>query len=466
MSLTKLPPIRFSPEINGYFLKYYTQSKWQIICDALSTAPTMSFMRIVSEPREEVQQVVQSFVDEQCKDKQWPLAMKVTQHSILPDVLCIPVEGPFDIKQYEKEVVVDIFAGTSILRGADIFAFASPFEIQKLTNTSLNLKVEKGEEVAVMVDIDGSCKRGSLKEYKGSKIFIGNGRMEMSRAQIFQSNPLELSGIGVTMTFPLYRTLSLSTNPQLSSLVFLQNLPSILTTHLLSPQPGDLVLDMCASPGGKTTHIAQLLQNNGMVIALDRSVKKVEKLLETVKACGVENVVRCFVLDATKAHLLSTDELARFSVEDIRSGMRTMVKGFPEQTFDRVLLDPPCSGIGQRPIFIPPNQSITYLATVQPDYQKKLFKSAFALLRPGGTLVYSTCTINPLENEHVVGWALREFSDYLILVEPEIKIGEPGLRNAGLNEEERHRVQRFEPGIAGGEETIGFFVAKFKRIEK
>ena len=148
---------------------------------------------------------------------------------------------------------------------------------------------------------------------------------------------------------------------------------------------------------------------------------------------------------------------------------------------------------------------------MQPDYQKKLFKSAFALLRPGGTLVYSTCTvsreiclnkvvttllndvpyllymclcvsmclcasyacvcvylcyhaqINPSENEHVVAWALREFSDYLILVESEIKIGEPGLRNAGLNEEERHRVQRFEPGIAAGEETIGFFVAKFKK---
>ncbi|CAG8535001.1 4702_t:CDS:2, partial [Paraglomus occultum] len=274
MSLARLPPIKFSPEINGYFLKYYTQSKWQIICDALSTTPTMSFMRIIYNSREEVQQVVQSFVNEQCKDKQWPLTMKVTQHSILPDVLCIPVEGPFDIKQCEKQVVVDIFAGTAILRGADIFA-PGVLAVQSDPETdeyeSLNLQVEKGEQVSVMVDIDGSCKRGSLKEYKGSKIFIGNGRMEMSRAHIFQSNPLELSGIGVTMTFPLYRTPSLSTNPRLSCLVFLQNLPSILTTHLLSPQPGDLVLDMCASPGGKTTHIARLLQNNGMVIALDRS---------------------------------------------------------------------------------------------------------------------------------------------------------------------------------------------------
>ena len=82
MSLTKLPPIKFSPEINGYFLKYYTQSKWQIICDALSTAPTMSFLRIISNSREEVQQVVQSFVDEVRFTYPWVFPHKIIEYAI------------------------------------------------------------------------------------------------------------------------------------------------------------------------------------------------------------------------------------------------------------------------------------------------------------------------------------------------------------------------------------------------
>jgi len=87
------------------------------------------------------------------------------------------------------------------------------------------------------------------------------------------------------MTQPLYRTPSISTSlsSQLSSLIFLQNKPSILVGHLLNPQPGDNIIDMCASPGGKTTHIASLLQRNssrnsqridksidGIIIATDR----------------------------------------------------------------------------------------------------------------------------------------------------------------------------------------------------
>jgi len=185
-----------------------------------------------------------------------------------------------------------------------------------------------------MVDVDGNCRRGYLKNYTGRKLFIGNGKMLMSRHEIFSSNPSELSGIGVLMTQPLYRTPSISTSlsSHLSSLIFLQNKPSILVGHLLNPQPGDKIIDMCASPGGKTTHIASLLLQNsshnsdkssdGIIIAIDRS----------------------------------DNDVVTFNLKDLKCG--DQIKGFPKESFDRILLDPPCSNLGKTERIIKRNYSI------------------------------------------------------------------------------------------------------------
>jgi len=276
------------------------------------------------------------------------------------------------------------------------------------------------------------------------------------------------------MTQPLYRTPSISTSlsSQLSSLIFLQNKPSILVGHLLNPQPGDNIIDMCASPGGKTTHIASLLQRNssrnsqridksidGIIIATDRSKQKIDKINQNAVKCGVKHLVKSFVLDATKA-ILSDNDVINFNLEDLKCG--DQIKGFPKESFDRILLDPPCSNLGQRPNFSI-NVKLSDITITIPDYQKKLFTSAYKLLKPNGILVYSTCTFNPAENEQVISWALKNFSD-LTLIEPEIKLGDPGLEDAGLNETQRFMVQRFDPGIKSGYDTIGFFIAKLKKV--
>ncbi|RIA93621.1 S-adenosyl-L-methionine-dependent methyltransferase [Glomus cerebriforme] len=449
----------FSKEINDFFLNYYTINQWEDICSSLSIPPCMTYIRINSRDENDIDKIyniLQEIINEQCRNKGWD-EIKIIKHEILSDVLCIPIYGPFnDIIPYDKEIIVDKYAGTSILRGADIFA----------PGVLASRPVEAGENVAVMVDIDGNCHRGYLKNFTGKKLFIGNGKMLMSRHEIFSSNPSELSGIGVLMTQPLYRTPSISTSlsSHLSPLIFLQNKPSILVGHLLNPQPEDIILDMCASPGGKTTHIASLLQRNsridkfidGIVIATDRSKQKIDKINQNAVKCGVKHLVKSFILDATKA-ILSNNDVINF--KDLKCG--DQIKGFPKESFDRILLDPPCSNLGQRPNFSV-NAKLSDITITIPDYQRKLFTSAYKLLKPNGILVYSTCTFNPAENEQIISWALKNFPD-LSLIEPEIKLGDPGLKDAGLNESQRFMVQRFDPGIKSGYDTIGFFIAKLKK---
>ncbi|KAF6131823.1 NOP2/Sun RNA methyltransferase 6 [Phyllostomus discolor] len=117
--------------------------------------------------------------------------------------------------------------------------------------------MKAGDVVSVYSDIKGKCKKGA-KEFDGTKVFLGNGISELSRKEIF-SGPPELKGIGIRMTEPLY--LSPSFDNVLPSYLFLQNLPSAAVAHILDPQPGEKILDLCAAPGGKTTHIAALMHD-------------------------------------------------------------------------------------------------------------------------------------------------------------------------------------------------------------
>ncbi|KAI5084594.1 hypothetical protein GOP47_0000763 [Adiantum capillus-veneris] len=143
------------------------------------------------------------------------------------------------------------------------------------------------------------------------------------------------------------------------------------------------------------------------------------------------------------------------------------VKGFLPHTFDRVLLDPPCSALGLRPRLFAGLETIEGLRR-HAIYQKRLFDQAVQLCRPGGIIVYSTCTINPGENEAVVRYALDTYG-CLSLIHQSPYLGEPGLIGTLddgvsckklLKEEEKYLVQRFDP--SGPLDTIGFFIAKFQ----
>ncbi|MCO5586447.1 hypothetical protein L7F22_040387 [Adiantum nelumboides] len=143
------------------------------------------------------------------------------------------------------------------------------------------------------------------------------------------------------------------------------------------------------------------------------------------------------------------------------------MKEFVPHSFDKVLLDPPCSALGLRPRLFAGEETIEGMRR-HAVYQKRLFDQAVQLCRPGGIIVYSTCTINPGENEAVVRYALDTYN-CLSLVHQSPYLGESGLTGMLddgvsckelLQEEEKHLVQRFDP--SGPLDTIGFFIAKFQ----
>ncbi|XP_032205444.1 tRNA (cytosine(72)-C(5))-methyltransferase NSUN6 isoform X3 [Mustela erminea] len=275
-------------------------------------------------------------------------------------------------------------------------------------------------------------------------------------------------GIGIRMTEPIY--LSPSFDNVLPSYLFLQNLPSAVVAHVLDPQPGEKILDLCAAPGGKTTHIAALMHDQGEVIALDKISKKVEKIKQNALLLGL-NSIKAFCFDGTKALKLDM-------VKDAEGK-----PPFLAESFDRILLDAPCSGMGQRP-----NMACSWTlkeVTSYPPLQRKLFTVAVELLKPGGVLVYSTCTISLAENEEQVAWALRTFP-YLQLQPQEPQIGGEGIMGAGLSLEQLKQLQRFDPSVVplrdtdidslrdariedmiwlANKDCIGFFIAKFVKCK-
>ncbi|XP_063466220.1 tRNA (cytosine(72)-C(5))-methyltransferase NSUN6 isoform X7 [Symphalangus syndactylus] len=386
------------------------------------------------------------------------LSVPILQHPDLQDVLLIPVIGPRkNIKKQQCEAIVGAQCGNAVLRGAHVYA-------PGIVSASKFMKA--GDVISVYSDIKGKCKKGA-KEFDGTKVFLGNGISELSRKEIFSGLP-ELKGMGIRMTEPVY--LSPSFDNVLPRYLFLQNLPSALVTHVLNPQPGEKILDLCAAPGGKTTHIAALMHDQGEVIALDKIFNKVEKIKQNALLLGL-NSIRAFCFDGTKAVKLDI-------VEDTEGE-----PPFLPESFDRILLDAPCSGMGQRP-----NMACTWslkeVASYQP-LQRKLFTAAVQLLKPEGVLVYSTCTITLAENEEQVAWALTKFP-CLRLQPQEPQIGGEGMRGAGLSCEQLKQLQRFDPSAVplpdtdvdslrearredmlrlANKDSIGFFIAKFVKCK-
>jgi 16S rRNA (cytosine967-C5)-methyltransferase len=156
-----------------------------------------------------------------------------------------------------------------------------------------------------------------------------------------------------------------------------QSRGAMLVARTLAPRPGERVLDLCAAPGGKSTHLAALMEGTGEVVAVESNRRRAGALVRTAERLGAANV-RVERADAAVAR--------------------------PEgAVFDRVLVDPPCSGLGTlqaRPDLrwrVGPD-AIDAMARAQAD----ILAAGAAALRPGGVLVYSTCTISPIENEHVI----------------------------------------------------------------
>jgi len=222
--------------------------------------------------------------------------------------------------------------------------------------------------------------------------------------------------------------------------VYVQGLASMTAALALAPRPGERVLDLTAAPGGKTCQIACLMEGRGEILANDRSRKRFFRLRANLEQQGVE--------------------MARLS----RRRGETFGRTHPE-AFDRVLLDAPCSGEARARAGDPDSLSdwkpkkIKRLA----GEQQGLIISAVRGLRPGGVLVYSTCTFAPEENEAVVHRALRRFAGELALEEIDLDLPErsPGLLG--------WRGRDFDPSLScalrilPGPDVQGFFLARLRK---
>jgi 16S rRNA (cytosine967-C5)-methyltransferase len=172
-------------------------------------------------------------------------------------------------------------------------------------------------------------------------------------------------------------------------LLTIQDESSMLVAHALGIKEEEVILDACAAPGGKTTHIAEKLANSGKVISLDLHEHKVKLISENAERLGLENI------DAQKMD------------------SRQVADQFDKESIDRVLLDAPCSGLGvmrRKPDmkYTKKEQDLSQLQTIQ----LSLLESVAPLLKAGGTLVYSTCTVDREENEEVIEKFLHEHPEF------------------------------------------------------
>lgn len=217
---------------------------------------------------------------------------------------------------------------------------------------------------------------------------------------------------------------------------YVQDAASMIPPIVLDPKPGDNVLDMCASPGSKASQIAQMMKNRGCLVANDYKGIRLAPLGINMQRMGVTNVII------------------------------TLMEGwyFKGYEFDKILVDVPCSGTGTV------RKSLKTLTEWSPGLikhltgaQRKLLETAFKNLKKGGVLVYSTCSVEPDENEGVVSWLLEKYDNAQVVSVkvPGLKISEPILE---------FEKQKFNPQVDNclriwphDNDTEGFFVAKIKR---
>ncbi len=189
---------------------------------------------------------------------------------------------------------------------------------------------------------------------------------------------------------------------------YVQDLSSMVPPLILNPQPNELVLDMAAAPGSKTTQMAELMNNTGTIVANDVSDGRIKALAANVERLGITNV-QIVKGDAT---------VRKFNI-----------------VFDKVLLDAPCTGEGTLRK-TPKTKMPTLKDHIRMSkLQKKLLKNAVLHLKEGGYVVYSTCTFNPLENEDVVKFGVNELN-----LEP-VEINPPVPHTKGVKEWMGHNFE-------------------------
>jgi NOL1/NOP2/sun family putative RNA methylase len=237
--------------------------------------------------------------------------------------------------------------------------------------------------------------------------------------------------------------------------IYLQSIASMLPVFVLEPESDEIILDVCAAPGSKTTQIAMMMENTGKIFAIEQNQIRFDKLMHNCKLQWA-SIIEWVKMDAR--HFLS-DTGGAVVVSHIDSDI----------CFDRILLDAPCSAEGR--IFLDNEKTYGFWSldniVKKAALQLELLLQAFEKLEEGGVLVYSTCTLAPEENEWVITELLKTHTNAIL--EPiDIGLGDkswwtPGLVSFGRNtvySPELLKTVRILPS----DETEGFYIAKIRKI--
>ena len=214
--------------------------------------------------------------------------------------------------------------------------------------------------------------------------------------------------------------------PLQEGLCQVQDESSMLVAHVVAPQAGEFIIDCCSAPGGKATHMAALMKNQGCIVAGDIYEHKLERIAENAVRLGI-NIIETKLMDARRVGTL-----------------------YPEQA-DRVLVDAPCSGLGvlRRKPDARWNKTAAEIDAL-PALQLEILASAAQAVKKGGVLVYSTCTIEREENQDVVKAFLAAHPEFVLENTGDFL---PGKKRA-------EKMVQLYPHIDG---TDGFFIARMKK---
>lgn len=225
---------------------------------------------------------------------------------------------------------------------------------------------------------------------------------------------------------PLTRTESFK-----EGLFYVQDKASCFAAEAANPKPGIVLLDVCAAPGAKTTYLAQLMQNCGVIYSIDYSSRRMKVWKDEVNRMGIE-IAEPIIADACNPSPVAAEA-------------------------DMVVLDPPCTSTGAFGKAPSAKWRLTYRSVERmAQIQWQMFGNYAEKVKPGGTLIYSTCSITVEENEMIIERFLKHFPDFKIAEITSLDMGFPGLR--GLK-----HCRRLYPHT---DQCNGFFIAKLIRLEK
>lgn len=330
--------------------------------------------------------------------------VEVYRDELLEEALYFPVRGPFRVEELKISVVADKYAAESVYLGSDLYA---PGVLK------CDPSVEAGAEVVIRAP---------------NGVPVANGVAMMSCKEMLGRR----RGLAVKVTKSVYATAKIRELEEYrEGLLYPQSLAAMYVTRLLSPKPREIVVDACAAPGGKTGHTIELTRGKALVIAFDVSLKRLQELKEELGRLRELGLVEAWRADSRYLHI-----------------------DFGWIRADKVLLDPPCTALGVRPKLYDVKRFQDVVAASK--YQLQFLKSASRLLRVGGVLVYSTCTVTMEENEDVIDEFLR--SDRCFDVDDTVPEGLSN--NAFLKSARSGPYFRFHPHL---HDTSGYFVARLVR---